>query len=721
MLQDPSGILQRVPELETLTGDPAIRDAIEGGDSFKIYRALVWARLRGRLTAQRETLLALLRRRRLFAKPVKGGGPWLSRINGFGATFLGKSELDPDGTHVTTHALVIFFVVPLLPLGAYLVRKESSEILRSSWSIFARVPLGPVSWVWRRLVALGAAAGVLLVAAAAVHSARYGDVRVLNPFDVPVSVTVGERADTVPAASDVVVGLPVGKHRARAVTAGGIEVDALDLDVTSGKRVLAWNLGGAMPVLLLDIVYSSALASVAKSSRDGSKPADDPEPPPRAIYCGQRLIQLLSVDYAFRPPDEKLGVKGGSGRVVKTYLGYEKGAKDNPRRCFSYLMQKGREAEAAGFLETAARIARWDPEISRAAVHARLASSAAQALRLAKEARDARPNEIELHRTYQIAAERAGAGSELVEEYRKRAEAEPGSADGQYLYARLLHGTRGRALVDELTARFPDHVYLLRSSFYLHFRAGDWRGAHAAWAKLRAKSAEAAAELADEEIRALVGIGKYAEAIKLAGATFNQGPVWMRTTMAYGFARAVLVAGVSPADALIVRVEADSHLRPGEKLWLLRHQSGLKVPKEATAPGLALERAALEDPAAAVRLAGLASEADIGALGHATWALLYCEAARLGNAGLEKSLARSAGATAWVGWGELERLRKLVRLELADSPEVDLDPELLAAALLVRSRNQSLTAVQRKALVDEARHLDVLHGPVTNAIPAWKI
>ena len=170
----------------------------------------------------------------------------------------------------------------------------------------------------------------------------------------------------MPAASDVVVSLPVGKHRARAVTADGIEVDALDLDVTSGKRVLAWNLGGAMPVLLLDIVYSSALASVAKSSRDGSKPADDPEPPPRAIYCGQRLIQLLSVDYAFRPPDEKLGVKGGSGRVVKTYLGYEKGAKDNPRRCFSYLMQKGREAEAAGFLETAARIARWDPEISRA-------------------------------------------------------------------------------------------------------------------------------------------------------------------------------------------------------------------------------------------------------------------------------------------------------------------------------------------------------------------
>src|SRR5262249_22174530 len=83
----------------------------------------------------------------------------------------------------------------------------------------------------------------------------------------------------------------------------------------------------------------------------------------------------------------------------------------------------------------------------------------------------------------------------------------------------------------------------------------------------------------------------------------------------------------------------------GEKLWLLRHQSGLKGPKEATAPGLALARAALENPAAAVRLASSASEADIAALGHATWALLYCEAARLGNAELEKSLARSGGRT----------------------------------------------------------------------------
>src|SRR5207245_2595702 len=137
------------------------------------------------------------------------------------------------------------------------------------------------------------------------------------------------------------------------------------------------------------------------------------------IYCGQRLIQLPSVDYAFRAPDKSLRMPSGSGRLVKSYLDYERGAKDAPRRCFLYLAHKGREADAAGFLEIAARIARWDPDAATAAVHARLSTSVAQALRMAKEAREARPTEIEAHRLYQVAAEQAGSGSELVDEYRK--------------------------------------------------------------------------------------------------------------------------------------------------------------------------------------------------------------------------------------------------------------------------------------------------------------
>jgi hypothetical protein len=706
MLQDPAGLLNRVPELESLTGDPKVRTAIESGDPFKVYRALFWARLMGRLTSQRETLSGLLRNRRLFAKPIKGS-PWLGTINGFGATFLGQSELEPDGTHVATHAVVAFFVVPLLPLAAYLVRKEQSGVLRSSWRIFARVPMGPVPWLWGRLVAFCAIASVLFGAFAAVRSARYGYVRVLNGFDVPVAITVGDQKATVPARGDMVVSARVGKHPARAATADGIDVDALDLDVTSGKRVLAWNLAGAMPAFLVDVVYHA---------RDKG-PVDEPEAPPRAVYCGQRLIELPSVDYAFRAPDKSVSMPTGSNRMVRSYLDYDRSAKDAPRQCFFYLTAKGRETDAAAFLEIAARIARWDPEAAAAAVHARLFDSIEQAFRIAKEARDARPKEIEANRLYQAVAEQAGGRSALLDEYRKRAEAEPDSADAQYLYARLLHGTENRTLVDELARRFPDHVHLLRASFYARFTGRDWKAAHEAWERLRDKSAEAATEVADQEIRALVAISKFAEALKLANATFEKGSPWMRREMAQRFALVAAAGGLGASDVLIARLEADAHLRAGEKLWLLRQLSGFKVPKEIDAPGLALARALGQDPVAAVRLAGSASEIELSALDRGAWALLYCEAVRTGNAAAERSLLRFAGASAW---GDLDALRKLARLEQKVSSDIDLDPEILAAALLVRSRNPSLPAPERKNLVDEARRLDVLRGPVSNAIPAWK-
>jgi hypothetical protein len=61
-----------------------------------------------------------------------------------------------------------------------------------------------------------------------------------------------------------------------------------------------------------------------------------------------------------------------------------------------------------------------------------------------------------------------------------------------------------------------------------------------------------------------------------------------------------------------------------------------------------------------------------------------------------------------------------VRGEGVTLDEADLAPELRAAACLVRSRNASLPEAERKALLDEVRRLDILRGPVTAAIAAWK-
>ncbi|HVG63326.1 MAG TPA: hypothetical protein VNA24_32475 [Hyalangium sp.] len=170
MIQDPAGLLQRIPELKPLCEDPGVLRAVEQGDPFRLYRALRWARWLGRLRSHREAIDALLGHRRLFARPLKGN-PWLGTVNGFGATLLGDAEPDShDGTHIATHYVVALFAIPLLPLGAYVVRRgDGSTSLSRSWALFARVPLGTLPWLWSRALALGVMA---LVAFGAVQTFR---------------------------------------------------------------------------------------------------------------------------------------------------------------------------------------------------------------------------------------------------------------------------------------------------------------------------------------------------------------------------------------------------------------------------------------------------------------------------------------------------------------------------------------------------------------------
>ncbi len=76
-ISDPARILTRVPELQELIFDAKIRHAIETGDPFRIYRALMLARLLRRLPKHRELLKTLTRERRLFARVPLGMAGWL--------------------------------------------------------------------------------------------------------------------------------------------------------------------------------------------------------------------------------------------------------------------------------------------------------------------------------------------------------------------------------------------------------------------------------------------------------------------------------------------------------------------------------------------------------------------------------------------------------------------------------------------------------------------
>ncbi|HEV7501318.1 MAG TPA: hypothetical protein VGQ33_14995, partial [Vicinamibacteria bacterium] len=67
MNADPAGLFVRAPELAELAAlDPAVGKAVARGNPHAVYRALWWARVRGRLKERRETVETLLAHRALF-------------------------------------------------------------------------------------------------------------------------------------------------------------------------------------------------------------------------------------------------------------------------------------------------------------------------------------------------------------------------------------------------------------------------------------------------------------------------------------------------------------------------------------------------------------------------------------------------------------------------------------------------------------------------------
>lgn len=339
-ISDPAELLQRIPELGVLADDPKIRHAIESGDSFKLYRALMLARLLRRLPKHKELLAELTRERRLFAKPVKGRVA-LGTINSVGFSFVGKAEEDADGTHIALHAFVVLFAIPLVPLGAYLVQSAGQR----SWHIYARAPLGIPGWLYSRGLA---AALVLLVLSGAIHSVdavRHQDLLVLNGFDEPLTLTFEGQPLTLPAQGMVNVTLNAGKLHATAGKAGAGVIDTVDADLPSSDRLNIWNVAGAAPLLRNTVVYTKEKS--AESAQGNSQ----------EIYCGKRFFALDNVRYRFEPPPQSMRMRKHESSVsveqidIATQPGMTGAA-----MCGAYLADQGKAAEVASLVAAQAQL-----------------------------------------------------------------------------------------------------------------------------------------------------------------------------------------------------------------------------------------------------------------------------------------------------------------------------------------------------------------------------
>ncbi|MBN1203506.1 MAG: hypothetical protein JXB05_01095 [Myxococcaceae bacterium] len=702
IIQDPAGLLHRIPELQPLCEDTSVRRAVERGDPFRLYRALFWARWMGRLRSHRELIDALLSRRRLFARPLTSS-PSLGRVNGFGMTLLGSAEPDPeDGTSIATHCFVALFFIPLLPLGAYVVRPtEESNALNRGWTLFAQVPLGVLPWLYSRALALGVLALVVWGGAQAFIGSRYQDVHLINGFQEPLRVELAGSTELIPPRDRRVVSVPVGPQRGRAVSQSGVEVDQVDLNVRSGSGLFAWNIAGAAPVFLEKVTY--------QASSTASPPGDKPR-----IYCGQRVLTLGHVDYAFVEPPSTLQLKR-NGRTVRTHVDVVREAPDNIQLCFAALSFEDRLADALPFSEAFARLKGWDLESANLAVRAALEKDPGEAVRVARAAVEARPEEVEIHRMLQWVAEQAGQREPLLGEYRARAEAQPDSAPAQYLYARLQRGREGLAALEQLAQRFPKEPYILRAVIYNRWMSGDWQGTVKAWEALRSQDAAAVLDVTEAEVTALVALGRRGEALRLLEQLFATAQGRDRHELAELYARVARAEKGATPDTLITAVEAASQLGEGEKLWSLRARAELPIEGAPDAPSTRFMSLLGRDPQAAIQEAARLKTPDLLYVGSADWALAYGEAVRTGVATTEQILGRARRLDPT----SLEVFRRFVRGEAISLEGAELTPEVRAAACFVRSRNATLPAQERKKLVEQARREDWFQGTISEAIASW--
>jgi hypothetical protein len=709
MTADPTGLFQRIPELEPLCQDPRIRKAVEGGDPFKVYRALWWARTLNRLPQQRDVLKLLLSQRRLFAIPIKKA-PTLHTINTIGFTIVGSSEKNADGTYIATHSFVILQILPLFPLGAYVVGPGQKA---RSYSFFARVPLSSLYWGWSRFWALAVVIAVGVGAVRAGYSVGHHELHIVNAFDKPVQVQIGQQSATVPAHGRLPLTLPVGKYRGKALVAGtAAPIDETDLDIVSNNSLLIWNLAGAAPVYVEPVIYSTD--SAGKHAE--IKPT---------IYCGQRYLPMPHIDDEFSEPPKEVQMSEGEHEVRRTHVDVIGAGKNGagPSKitsavCFGWLASQGKLPQALEVQTAAARVDGWEAGIASNVLAIQAAADPAVAAKLALEAAAAQPKDVDVQRSAQQARISAGQEAAVIAEAKQRAAANPDSELDQYLYARLLEGPEGLAAAEKLLKRFPKNVQLLRLAVYERAAAGNWADSDRAWQTLQeAKPEEAIGELEFDALD-LVALGKAKDAEARVEKTFPSLEKGSneRRDVAELHTRLALLSGESNPDRLLQQTEDDD-----SQATLARARLGLplrpaKEPQKTEEPLVQLVKAARKNPTEAIAASAKLEVLDLFSLDPASWALTFGEAARTGVEDAQKSLSRYFPGDSR---SKIDLLRRFVRGDAVTLPVGWVEPTVRAAALFVRSRNSSLAPKERAALVAQARHLDWLHTSISSAIDSW--
>jgi hypothetical protein len=563
----------------------------------------------------------------------------------------------------------------------------------------AKVPMGVVTYLWQRAIGLGVLGLVGLGVHAAIEGFGHNTLHVVNGLDRPVTAQLANLVPvTVPPSGEASIRTPVG-HQKLVVRDGDREIETGDIDVPRGRGAVLWNVLGAAPLYMEDVVYSPSGA--------------DPPKPGGKIFCGASLVVEESVDYAFVDPPQSIQMEKGSSSTTRTHLGIAKGGVET---CASYLFQHGEAEKAAHIYLRVAKAERLPANKLGQTLEGMIAlASREDAEGFAKDLL-ARDESVDAHRIYQDWLLSTSQRDRAVAEYDARAKAHPDDADAEYLSVRLREDADPRIAVDAAVARHPKHGYLRHMQIYAHRMPRDFDVIASAGAVLLEVDAHLWTRDIAEHATALVAQNRAREALDMlvkAGAKLEAADA--KLAQFYAF-RVALKLG-EPGQVLPREDDA-----PEGFMLTQRVACGLDIDmsdigllkNDDRKAALRIARAARGSPDAAIDGIRGASDRTLAELPTSVVALLFGEALRRGDAAVQAKLVTQLGnkktadaMTAYIRAGTVsEELRALPL-------------EMIAALDFARSRLDGVDAKEKKESLARAKQADALHGPVSVAIEGW--
>lgn len=698
---DPSGILARVPELEALASDPGIHKAIERGSPRGVYRALFWARWLGRLRDDKakQEADALLGNRRLFLEPLNGRAPVMSTINGIGTTIYGREEQGADGAYVTT-LFFVFFFIPILPLGAYLVADAGGR----SYRFFGKAPLGSFSYLLGLFWLVGASCAAVFGLGSTLWASQHATLYVVDGLPVPVMATIGGTTLRVEPESQASVVLGTGTQPVTITTIDGRTIETGTLEARAGEDVLAWNVLGAAPLYRESVVYGSSLY----------QPPTGPEP---ELACGHTDIHWGSVDYAFVEPPQSIQMSSRYGTETRSHADVAEGGF---RLCAALLATRDQSAEAVALLLHVA--AALPPEDGATALQLsemvmRVGGQLDDVLPMIEAARQAAPNDVEVHRVYQETMISLGRRAEARTEYDARASAEPSSADAQYLSLRLHTPPEDLEELRTAADRFPEHGYLARAYGYALYDAHRCADALDALAR-PAASGEGSEQMTLPRAACLLQLGRADQAAAVLDEVTMRVPQ-MAEFFAPAYAAAAM-AGGAPNPSLVVD-RADFTDDPGARMRTMI-AAGLSFDRSQLSSLEGADRDLTElylmgtvSPDRALALAQSLPAMSIRQIPEALFVLLYGEACRRDPQGAA-AVALAHGSP--LGPIRTDLLRTFVATGAENVELGELYPDVRASAWVVRARAATDEA-ERTRLLSRVPEDDLFRSWATRALDGW--